>query len=273
MDKKLDLTQPELEKLAHYIKKEFGIALNKEQLIRTKKRIENLLESHNFVNFTQFYHQIRFAKNEDLIQELINAVTVNETYFWREHEQFEILANEVLPQIAKKQHHIRILVAPSSSGEELYSIMFAILKEAKVIETRQIEIVGIDIDSNVIAKARKALYSKRSIEKLPKEFLNRYFTQVGQMYQLDEELAQSVKFLQGNIFDTHFTKSLGNFDIIFSRNMLIYFEKEQKREVLERFYEMLNDDGVLFLGHADANEINNTQFHSYKSGFRVYKKV
>ncbi len=274
MDKKIiNLTQDELEKLARFIQKEFGIFLNNEQLKRAQKKIQNLIAEHNFKNFTSFYHQIRFTKNERLKQALVNAITINETYFWREHEQFEVLAFEALHEFKKHNRPIRILVAPSSSGEELYSMMFAILEEQSIIQKYIIELIGIDVDSNVIQKAKKGVYSKRSVEKLPKRFLERYFTQKGNLFELDVSLRQHVTFLQGNIFDTHFTNKLGTFDIIFSRNMLIYFDLTQKKEAFDTFYKMLHPHGLLFLGHADSNELDKNQFKPYKSGFHIYKKI
>ena len=275
MDKNrnITLTPEQLNKLKEYIKKEFGIALDDKQLLRAKKRLENVMISNGFELFLPFYHQLRFNKQNNLIQDLINAVTINETYFWREHEQFTILSTTVLPHIAKTKQHIRILVAPVSSGEELYSIMFSILDEANVIQKKDIEILGIDIDSNMINRAKEAKYSKRSIEKLPKKFLDKYFTKKNELYILDQNLSRSVKFLQANIFDKNFIKKLGKFDIIFSRNMLIYFDTEQKKEVLDIFYTMLDKDGILFLGHADANEIDRSKFNSYKKGLHVYTKI
>ena len=274
MDKSsVDLSLEELKRLKIFIKKEFGIALDDKQLLRAKKRIENVLISNGFELFSPFYHQLRFGGDTTLKQDLINAITINETYFWREHEHFSILAQEVLPKVAQNQEHIRILVAPTSSGEELYSIMFAILDEGSVIKKRDIEMVGIDIDSNMIAKAKEGLYSRRSVEKLPKPFLERYFKKEGELYRLHRTLRQSSTFLQRNIFDKEAISKLGRFDIIFSRNMLIYFDMEQKREVLDIFYTLLKDDGLLFLGHADANGIDKSRFRAYQSGSHIYQKV
>jgi len=269
----VELTLEEMQKLAEFLKKHIGIYLDEDKIRRFKKKIELLMLKHHITSFSSFYHRIRFAKDEVLLQDLINSVTVNETYFWREHQQFEILANEILPALAKQKKDIRILVAPTSSGEEVYSIMFAILEEANVIEHTNIEIVGIDIDSNMIRKAQVGLYSQRSLEKLPKEMLKKYFTKVGAYYQIDDMFKQNAKFLQANIFDEELPQKLKTFDIVFSRNMLIYFDKKEKEKVFNVFYELLYPQGYLFLGHADANGIDKMKFAPVKSGFHIYRKI
>ena len=266
------LSRQDLERLANFVKKEFGISFDEDKLKRFRKKIETLLRKYNIDDFNIFYHKVRYGKDETLFQELINTVTINETYFWRENEQFTILANEILPQIAKTKQKIRILVAPTSSGEELYSIMFSILEEKRVIESRDIEMVGIDIDSNVIRKAKVGLYTRRSVEKLPKHMLDRYFKKMGEFYKIDDFFIKNAKFLQANIFDEELVKKIGHFDIIFSRNMLIYFDKSEKQKAYEVFLKLLNPGGYLFLGHADANGIDKNRFELVKSGFHIYKK-
>ena len=229
------LNKEELERLASFVKKEFGISFDEHKLKR--------------------------------------FVTINETYFWREHEQFSVLANEILPKIAQTKQKIRILVAPTSSGEELYSIMFSILEEGSVIEKCDIEMVGIDIDSSVIRKAKIGLYTRRSVEKLPKEILQKYFKKVGDFYKLDDFFIKNAKFMQANIFDENLMQKLGRFDIVFSRNMLIYFDKKEKQKAFEIFFNLLYPGGYLFLGHADANGIDKSVFKPVKSGFQIYQRL
>ncbi|NPA65923.1 MAG: protein-glutamate O-methyltransferase CheR [Epsilonproteobacteria bacterium] len=267
------LSIEEMQKLAEFLKKRIGIHLDEDKIRRFKKKIELLMLKHHITSFSSFYHRIRFAKDEVLLQDLINSVTVNETYFWREHQQFEILANEILPALAKQKKDIRILVAPTSSGEEVYSIMFAILEEGRVIEKANIEMVGIDIDSNMIRKAKVGLYTQRSVEKLPKYMREKYFKKVGTYYQIDDMFKQNAKFLQANIFDEELSQKLKTFDIVFSRNMLIYFDKKEKEKVFNLFYKILDPKGYLFLGHADANGIDKTMFKPIKSGFHIYQKI
>jgi chemotaxis protein methyltransferase CheR len=275
MDNSINLTQSELEKLAEYLQKNIGIHLEAQKLLRFKRKIEAIFYKHDIKTFSAFYHQLRFMNSEELIQDLTNAVTVNETYFWREHEQFNILSKEVLTQLIEPSglRNIRILVSPCSSGEELYSIMLSILDTPNLIDKLNIEMVGIDIDTTMIQKAKTGLYSKRSIDKLPKHLLEKYFTKMGMLYQIDKTLKDGARFMQANIFDEDISKKLGEFDILFSRNMLIYFNAKDKQRCFKTFWSLMKNDAKLFLGHADANNIDKTLFASTKYGFHIYRKI
>jgi chemotaxis protein methyltransferase CheR len=274
----MHLSDIELEKLAIFLQKRVGIVMDKQKLARFSRKIEDVINKYNFEDFGSFYHAVRFYKNEAITQDLINAVTVNETYFWRENEQFKILAQEILPRYIEKEAlafapTVRILVSPCSTGEEVYSIMFAILEVPDLIEKINIEIVGIDIDSHVIQKAQQGLYSKRSVEKLPAHMRQKYFTQVGAYYKIDESFCKAATFMQANIFDTSLVNKLGSFDILFSRNMLIYFSIADKQRAFETFYKLLKPQGYLFLGHADANQIDKMKFQPLKLRSHIYQKV
>jgi len=274
MDNSINLSIEELNKLADYLHKTTGIHLESQKLLRFKRKIEAIFVQHNIKEFNTFYHQLRFLKSEELLQDLTNAVTVNETYFWREHEQFELLVQEILPKYIRKNQlpTVRILVSPCSSGEELYSIMISILEAGSLLDKLNIEIIGIDIDSSMIIKAQKGLYAKRSIDKLPKKYLEKYFTKQGIYYQLDKSIVHSARFMQVNIFDKDLEKKLGVFDVVFSRNMLIYFNAKDKQHCYETFHSLMKSNATLFLGHADANNIDQNLFKSIKYGFHVFEK-
>ena len=141
------------------------------------------------------------------------------------------------------------------------------------MEIRDIEIIGIDIDSEVIRKAQRGLFSKRSIQMLPPKILNEYFEkQNEEFYQIAPFLADAIEFKVANVMDKTSMKSLGKFDAIFSRNMLIYFDDASKREVCVTFYEMLNQKGWLFLGHADNINRATSLFSTVKYGDALIDK-
>ena len=268
------LSVEELEKLADFLQKKNGIKMSAEKLQRFKRKIVDVFSKHKIEEFTQFYHKIKHLHDEQLIEDLTNAITVNETYFWREYGQFKILSEEILPKYIKtdKLNSVRILVSPCSSGEELYSIMLAILGSGDLLSKLNIELLGIDIDSKMILKAKSGLYMKRSIEKLSPDIVRSYFTKVGKLYKIDENLTDNARFIQVNIFDTEEIAKLGKFDIIFSRNMLIYFNETDKQKSFSIFHNLLRKDGYLFLGHADANSIDKTLFTTLKRGEHLYQK-
>jgi chemotaxis protein methyltransferase CheR len=124
----------------------------------------------------------------------------------------------------------------------------------------------------MIAKAKQGVYSKRSVEKLPRYMRERYFTQIGNSYKIDDSLRKAATFLQANIFDSSISEKLGHFDILFSRNMLIYFNIFDKRRAFETFYELLKPNAYLFLGHADASQIDKRVFHPLKATSHIYQK-
>jgi len=244
------------DKLSEYIYRKSGIYLeHSKHYDKIEKYINVRAKELEMDNFRKYFFRLRFDDSDGTeFQALMNAVTVNETYFFREFEQFEVLVNHVLPQLDRirpSDEPLRILSAPSSTGEEPYSMVLYLLEEAGLIENRDIEIVGIDIDSNVIKKAQDGKFSERSVHAIPPGQVAKYFKKAGFSYNLIDDLIGTVDFKVVNIFDRAEIRDLGKFDVIFSRNMLIYFDDASKKEVAMNFYDMLNPEGYIFLGHAE----------------------
>jgi chemotaxis protein methyltransferase CheR len=260
-------------KLADVLYRRTGISLDVKRYNILKPKLEKILKQHNYDNFRTFFHDYRFDKNKILKQDLLNAVTINETYFYREKYQFESLVKDVLHQLdalKPEGESIRILCSPSSTGEEPYSIALSLIDEDDIINKRDIELVGIDIDSNVIEKAKTGVFTKRSVQYVPKHLLEDYFTQNGNNYEIADFLKDAVDFQVVNVMDKYAMKKLGKFDVIFSRNMLIYFDDESRKKVAMTFYDMLNLHGVVFLGHAESMSRIASVFTTAKSGNSIY---
>ncbi len=243
-------------KLSEFIYRKSGIFLEESKHYdKLDKFVHKRCKELDLDGFRKYFFRLRFEdQNGSEFQELMNAVTVNETYFFREHDQFEVLVNHVLPELHSKRSSrepLRILSAPCSTGEEPYSMVLYLLEEADLIEKRDIEIVGIDIDSNVIKKAQDGKFSERSVHAVPPAQVAKYFKKVGFAYSLIPDLIGAVDFKIVNIFDRSAIRDLGKFDVIFSRNMLIYFDDASKKEVAMNFYDMLKPEGYVFLGHAE----------------------
>jgi chemotaxis protein methyltransferase CheR len=182
-------------------------------------------------------------------------MTVNETYFFREAYQFECLVNSILPEvIANKttKTPIRIWVIPSSSGEEPYSIAIYLLEYWAGINNWDIEIISSDIDTKILTHARRGLYSARSIQELPAKILHRYFRHEGDNFQICNDLLQSVEFTRVNLSERSDTRSYRNFDVIFCRNLLIYFDDVSRKSAAETFYDALVPGGYICLGHSES---------------------
>lgn len=250
------LSEVDFQKMGEYIYRKTGIFLEADKHYeKLAKYIDARAKTIYVDSFRKYFYILRFEDKEGgEFQSLVNAVTVNETYFYREKEQFEVLVGRLLPELhAKRPGHVplRILSAPSSTGEEPYSIILHILEEGRIVEERDIEVVGIDIDSGVIEKAKAGKFSERSVHAIPKPILGKWFNARTLGYDLIDDLIGTVDFKVANVFDRSQMRQLGKFDIIFSRNMLIYFDDASRKEVAMTFYDMLNPDGYVLLGHAE----------------------
>ncbi len=261
-------------KLSDVIYRRTGIKLELKRYDILKPKLEKVLTQFGYQDFRSFFHDFRFDKSPALTQEVLNTITINETYFFREKYQFEVLVEEVLPQLHATRppsEPVRILCAPSATGEEPYSIALSILEEGNIIEQRDIELVGIDIDSQAIAKAQRGHFSKRSVQFVPPHLLESYFIQHGPNdFEIVDFLKDAVNFQVANVMDRIQMRKLGKFDVIFSRNMLIYFDDASRREVAMTFYEMLKPKGVVFLGHAESMTRIVSVFKTVKTRNTIY---
>ncbi|MEA3370339.1 MAG: CheR family methyltransferase [Campylobacterota bacterium] len=228
--------------VAEYFRNETGVTFEK-QISILKSKVTSFCKHRDIYSFSQLLESIK--SNASLKQELIDYLTTNETYFYREFKQIEKLVSLVKNANAS----VQILCAPSSTGEEPYSIAIALLEAG--VNANKFSITAVDINSEAVEKAKKAIYAERNIRNLTPEILQKYFTDDGELYSLSNEIKRVVTFKIVNIFDDSF-KSLGKFDYIFSRNMLIYFDKETKlkaKGILESLRKSAEHE--VFFGHAD----------------------
>ncbi len=246
--------------LLDLIKQEFGLDYAKQEYI-TIKKLETFAKSNSIDNYKEL--TLRYKTQKDIKIELINLLTVNETYFFR-----EILQVEAFLQIAKNKQNFSVLSAPCATGEEVYSIAIKLKEE---LGGKRYDITGIDINSQALEKAQKGKYLSRSISRVPQALLQKYFTQKANVYTVNKYLLNDIIWKHQNVFAKDF-KKLGKFDYLFSRNMLIYFNDEEKKRVIGQFYDILKSDGYLFLGHADLSFVPNG-FEVYNLGLNIYKKV
>lgn len=229
-----------LNDILHYIKREIGVDLfAKNSIIETK--IKLFCERREIYSFRKLFESI--PNDKELRQELIDLVTVNETYFYREESQLELAVN-----FAQDVKDVKILCAPCASGEEVYSLSMMLQEKGK--DQYSFKITGIDINSEAIEKAQTGIFSERSLHKLEPRLKDKFFTCKDKSYQVKREYFSSINFTKINIFDYDFL-NIGKYDIIFSRNMLIYFDDEFRLKTIERFAALLKPEGKLFLGHAD----------------------
>jgi len=231
-----------IEPISKYFHNETGITFDK-QISILKNKVISFCKQRNVHSFERLLQDIKTTSN--LKQELIDHLTTNETYFYREFTQIE----DLVALVKKENQEIKILCAPSATGEEPYSIAIALLEAG--IKTNQFHIVGIDINQEALTAANIAIYGERNIRNLSPNILNKYFTKGNNEYILNEDVKSIVSYQLANIFDNSF-KNLGKFDFIFSRNMLIYFDKETKLKAKIILESMRKNKGHdVFFGHAD----------------------
>jgi chemotaxis protein methyltransferase CheR len=187
---------------------------------------------------------------------LVNAFTVNETYFFREEHQLKCLADSLMQDVLRRKRSdepIRIWSLPCSTGEEPYSIAMWLMEYWNKVDDYNIEIVGSDIDTRVLRAAAEGTYGERALMRLSRPVIDRYFRQLDEhSYQIDAGLRDSIQFTQANLIDTKDMAGYRGFDVIFCRNVLIYFDDESRRLAAENLYDCLNPGGFICLGHSET---------------------
>lgn len=196
------------------------------------------------------------ATNPAEREALINAFTINETYFYREEHQFAALAREILPELIRTRRPgdlIRIWSMPCSTGEEAYSIAIWLLENWPLVDAYHIEIVGSDVDTAALAQAQAGRFAARALARLPADVVERYFEpERGHRRKIIDDLRESVRFTPANIVDRATLAGLGRFDVILCRNLLIYFDDDSRLLAASNLFESLNSGGFVCLGHSES---------------------
>ena len=249
------ITKEDFLKFREFFYRKTGIQFEESKRYFVDKRLVERIEATNSGNFRNYFVTLRFETTGEELQALTNLMTVNETYFFREEYQFKSLVESILPEITaqrKNSRPIRIWSIPSSSGEEAYSIAIYLLEYWPDINHWDVEIISSDIDTKILAQARNGLYSTRSIQKLPKQLLEKYFKVVPDGYQISNDLRQAVEFTRVNLMKPSDVRAYREFDVIFCRNLLIYFNDLSRREAADTFFDALNPGGFVCLGHSES---------------------
>jgi chemotaxis protein methyltransferase CheR len=213
------------------------------------------MEATNTKSFSAYFAGLRGDFGNE-IQHFINALTVNETYFYREEHQLKCMTSDLLTErirAKKPGSTLRIWSVPCSTGEEPYSLAIWLLENWPQVDAYDIEIVGSDIDTRVVKAAEEGIYGKRALMHLPPGVVERYFTVENEdLWKVIEDLRQSVRFTTVNLMEISETRLHGKFDIIFCRNVLIYFDEASRRTAAENLYANLASGGFICLGHAES---------------------
>lgn len=249
---------PELyQRYIELIYKRTGIQFESNKKYFVEKRLNERMEQLFIDNFREYYQLLKFSDDQSEMQELVNLLTINETYFFRDFPQLQGFAESVLQEvlhrkIATGERKLKIWSAGCSTGEEPYTLAVILLEMLPDPGEWEIEILATDINRRVLEVSRKGLYNSRSVKDVPPEYLERYFTRRWDHYLVNLSVKGMVKFKHLNLMDSQGMRDQSGYDFIFCRNVLIYFSPESRCKVIDSFYRSMCRQGYIFLGHSES---------------------
>jgi chemotaxis protein methyltransferase CheR len=253
-------TEEEFRRLCDFLYRRTGMVFTEAKRYYVQRRIDDRMEATGAATFTSYFARLRIDADGE-IEQFVNAFTVNETYFYREEHQLQCLTRDLLAERLRTRAHrggdgggaIRIWSIPCSTGEEPYSIAMWLLENWPEVDDHDIEITGSDIDTRALEAARSGVYGRRALMRLGPDLIGRYFEETGEaQWRLVEDLRGSVGFSPVNLMEAEETRAQGRFDVIFCRNVLIYFDDASRRVAAENLYEALAPGGFVCLGHTES---------------------
>jgi chemotaxis protein methyltransferase CheR len=220
-----------------------------------EKRLSRRVMGHHLDDFRDYYRYLRYdRRSAEELSEIMDILTVNETYFFREQNQLKAFSEEILEELKDTNSAaktLRIWSAGCSTGEEPYTIAM-LINEMGSLRGWDIEVYGSDINQRVLQTARRGVYRKNSFRTTEPYFLNKYFVEEDGSSRIIDAVKKNVNFSYLNLLDNYKAKFMGKMDVIFCRNVLIYFDAASRRRVIDNFYDRLTDGGYLLLGHAES---------------------
>jgi chemotaxis protein methyltransferase CheR len=247
------MTDAEFAELTGFVKQTYGIDLTKKRVL-IESRLAHELHQRGFTNFHQYLDAVRSDKTGSEVTTMLNKLTTNLSFFMRENEHFTYLAQQVLPFFEKtrKNNEFRIWSAGCSTGQEAYNIAMVIdeyfgSRKGKWDTT----ILATDISMRVLSKAQQGIYTEAELKDLPPAWRTKYFTALPKgNYQVCDRIRKEVVFRPGNLMEPfHFKRP---FDLIFCRNVMIYFDAPTKDSIINKFYDWTSPGGYLFIGHSES---------------------
>jgi chemotaxis protein methyltransferase CheR len=236
------------------LKQRSGLVITKDKAYLLDSRLMPVARKWNLKTLDDLAAAIRTQRNETMIGDVVEAMTTNETSFMRDQKPFEIFTGVVLPKLMETRgakRHIRIWSAAASTGQEAYSLAMLLNERAHLLNGWKFDIIGTDLSKEVVERARQGIYTQFEVQRgLPITMLVKYFDKVGEKWQLKDNIRNMVQFREGNLLQDF--GAIGTFDIVFCRNVLIYFDAPTKGKVLDAIGKVMAPDGVLYLGGAET---------------------
>ncbi|WP_134499802.1 CheR family methyltransferase [Microvirga pakistanensis] len=244
----------EIRRLCEFLYRRTGMIFGESKRYYIERRVAERMAASGLRSFSAYFAHLELDSGE--VERLINVFTVNETYFYREEHQLQCLSRALLPNIVQHRRPgdlVRIWSVPCSTGEEPYSIAIWLLENWPVVDAYHIEIVGSDIDTQALKEAQAGDYGVRSLSRLSPDVIERYFEPPRNEHRkIIQDLRESVKFTAANLIDPASVAAQGRFDIVFCRNVLIYFDDASRLLAVNNLYDSLHPGGYICLGHTES---------------------
>ena len=251
----LQLSEDEFRLIRDLIYSHCGLFFDADSKYLLDRRLAQRVALHNLSGFREYYQFLKYdRKKDDELADIMDILTTNETYFFREAFQLKAFTDEILPELKlskQRERTLRIWSAGCSTGEEPYTIAMLML-EMDCFPGWRIEIVGSDISQRVVQHARKGIYGKSSFRSTDERYVERFFTPAEGGLRIRDEVRELVTISHMNLFDGNRLALLGKMDVIFCRNVIIYFDLDSKKRVIESFHNTLRSGGYLLLGHSES---------------------
>ena len=258
--KSIKVTPEEIKLLSQYIYTISGIHIEPSKAYLLETRLGKLLEKERCESFSEFYYKAKSDPSKMLEKQIVDAITTNETLFFRDANPFELLKYKIVPEVVDKRSAsalpgmpipIRIWSAACSTGQEIFSIAIVLKELLSPLSRYNIKLIGSDISDAAIRQASYGIYNKFEIERgLPRDRLLRYFSALGENWKINDEIRSMATFRKFNLMGSF--NGIGKFDIIFCRNVAIYFKLEDRIKVFEKIADSLENDGYLVIGATES---------------------
>ncbi|WP_428491014.1 CheR family methyltransferase [Rhodopila sp.] len=240
--------------LANLLKTRSGLIIGTDKLYLLETRLAGIIKREKLADLNALAERLRRPGTDALARDVVEAMTTNESFFFRDDKPFTHFRSQALPRLAAARSAaapLRVWSAAASSGQEAYSLAMIVAESGAVLGSRKVEIVGTDIARDQLTRAREGLYSQFEVQRgLPVQMLMRYFRKEDSNWRIAEPIRSMAQFREYNLLSD--LRALGRFDIVFCRNVLIYFDQPTKTRVLEAIAGLMPPDGLLYLGGAET---------------------
>jgi chemotaxis protein methyltransferase CheR len=248
------MTVTDFEFICQILRERSGLVLTNDKAYLLESRLLPVARKWKLATFDDLVRIIRSKMDEAVIRDVVEAMTTNESFFFRDTKPFDQFKALVLPALLKSRaasRTIRIWSAACSSGQEPYSLAMILSESAAQLNGWRIEIVGTDLSTEILNRAKEGMYSQFEVQRgLPITMLVKYFSQIGDRWQINAKIRGMVQYKEFNLLTD--PMALGRFDVVFCRNVLIYFDQPTKTRVLNSVSKLMPEDGFLFLGGAET---------------------